>query len=391
MNFQSTPYQAIPEPLNPPPNEGLGDFCFTVDGKWIPYLVAVVKTLAIERTWISENRRVTDEARNLMAAIMHARPCTSPATGGLEMEDCMGCCLRWNDGVLEMFSCGEWQAVPGTPGGVPGPGGSTLPPSGGQPAPGECREYNLLLNANMATILPIQVSTGDTVQVSAFKGAWSDAFPDPVTAIWYCANGAIYALGFCSGAQHTEGGDPLPTAPHMGLIAEVGGIGTYLDFSLDGVIQGIPAGVTDENLTFIPNDSTPGDNLGGVSFHVKVCKGAAAPILLTYPGSGSGPASVDNGGTFVVSSTVSGSENPAHVHFGECVKLTVLSVSGYTGFTGGTGCYRWDWFDCASGHTVHTCAETTATPADFVAGTQATEIGATSTTPWSMVLKVERP
>jgi len=389
MNFPKYPYQPFDEPI-PPPLADRGAVCFAVDAKWRPYLVGLLKTLLVDQTWESSINQAIGEASQLLEEILTADFCIVQQPG-IESEECMGCCLRWQDGVLQVFSCGDWVDVPGTPGGVPGPGGSTLPPSGGQPGAGECREYNLLLNANMATILPIQVSTGDTVQVSNFKGAWSDAFPDPFTAIWYCTNGAVYALGLCSGSQHTEGGDPLPTAPHMGLIAEVGGIGTFLDFSLDGVIQGIPAGVTDENLTFIPNDSTPADNLGGVSFHVKVCKGDAAPILLTYPGSGSGPGSVPDGGTFVVSSTVSGGENPAHVHFGECVKLEVLSVSSYLGFVGGSGCYRWDWFDCASGHTVHTCDETTATPADFVPGTQATEIGATSQNPWSMVLKVTRP
>jgi len=337
MNFPSTPYQAIPEPLPPPPSQNVGEFCFVVDGKWIPYLVAAVKVLAIDRTWLTQSRRATDEARNLMFAIMDAAPCKVSALGVTEMDDDMGCCLRWSDGVLEMLSCGEWVPVPGTPGGTPGPAGVTIPTGEGVPEAGECREYNLLLQAYTFTLLPVPVSSGDTVTVSEFKGAWSDSFPDPLTAFWYCLTGNIFALGFCSGAQHTESGDPLNTAPHMGLIAEIGGIAQYFDCSVDGITFTVPPGVTDEQVLFMANDSTPADNQGGVSFHVKVCKANVLPLTIAYA-YGTGPAAANYGDVITVTAVDTGSANwGVQFTLSEDAKITVLNDPGYAVLCGG-GC-----------------------------------------------------
>lgn len=304
MNFPKYPYQPFDEPI-PAPSSDLGALCLQIDAKWKPYLVGLLKTLLISRTWESDEIRATGEASLLLDEILNAEFCVREI-GGIAWEEDMGCCIRWNNGVLEVFTCGEWTPVPGSSGGQPGPAGVVIPTDEGQPAPGECREYNLLVNSTLQTLLPMQVSTGDSIEVTEVKGAWSDSFPDPLTAFWYCGKGEIFALGFCSGAQHTEGGDPDPTSPHMCVIGEVGGIAQFFAAYPGLTPYIVPPGVTNENVYFQANDGTPGDNQGSVSIHVKVCTGSAVAINLTGLGGGSAPAaslsrnSINIGDTFFV-------------------------------------------------------------------------------------------
>src|SRR5260221_9070599 len=82
------PYFSFPEPIPvPPPNRG--DFCFTVDGKWKPYILGALFPLLAQRTWLSDDPEVIRDAGDLLAAISMARKCQPPDTTGVEVqEDC---------------------------------------------------------------------------------------------------------------------------------------------------------------------------------------------------------------------------------------------------------------------------------------------------------------
>lgn len=388
MNFPKYPYQPFDEPIPAPPSDK-GAMCFTVDAKWKPYLVGLLKTLLVDRTWETDQYRATGEASLLLEEILSADFCPVPLPG-LEGDDCMGCCLRWNDGVLEMLSCGEWTPVPGSPGGTPGPGGVVTPDSGGQPGAGECREYNLLCYSNMSAILPIAVSSGDTLEFTQHKGAWSDGFPTPTAAFWYCSGGQLFSLGFCAGATHTESGDPLNTAPHMGLLAEVGGIAQYFFVGNEGSVFVVPPGVTDEQVLFIPNDSSPGDNQGTVSFHVKVCKGAAAPVVLTY-NSGTGPLAAAYGSIIEIVSQLASPPGVQYVNvdFNPCCRISIVGGSGWVPDVG-IGDW-WDYNDCAS--TLHRSGATTGSEVltDFPANSEVTnlQLDGVSTSVFTLQVKID--
>lgn len=145
------------------------------------------------------------------------------------------------------------------------------PGGGGIIQPGDCREYDVTLRGNDQWLLPVPVSTGFTVTVSAATGGWYDG----ATLVWRCPDGRVYLLGACGGATVTEPGDPINTAPHMTLLTRLDTTGPQWFEILTGTYT-VPAAVTNVNLTFQANDSGLADNAGSITFHVKVCNANAA-------------------------------------------------------------------------------------------------------------------
>ena len=163
----------------------------------------------------------------------------------------------------------------------------TLAPPGQQPpsnppVASECFTYNIQIFANSAWHLPFLVSDGDTVIVSLQDGGWSDG------AGWYCPNGSTYILAGCFGAGTLDGGDPLPTSPHMSLIASYGGLFVpAIEHDTPHVIViTIPSGHTDEEFTLQANDPSFGDNQGSITAKVVACRLADSiyydPFLAGY-------------------------------------------------------------------------------------------------------------
>lgn len=163
------------------------------------------------------------------------------------------------------------DGAPGTPAETPI---SDLPTHGSIP-PGECVEYDLILNAQGQLILPVVLQAGYTIQISQLAGAASDqdididdAFPFFGFPRWYCPNGLLYVLGGCAGNSPTDAGDPLPTAPHMCLLASVNG--ALFDCSAEPLLE-VGAGVYDVLCVFQLNDAALSDNQGQATFHVEIC------------------------------------------------------------------------------------------------------------------------
>jgi len=148
-------------------------------------------------------------------------------------------------------------------GGQPG-GGSEQPQPGGG-----CVTYHGTMGAREAWYVPTLVSDGDTIELLSLEGAWNDGD----LSRWYCGDGERFVGGACIGLQATDPGDPLPTAPHMSIVALVGS--TYYDLTSGPVTIG--GGVSNEQLTLAPNDSDLTNNSGSITFDMKVCNNQGAP------------------------------------------------------------------------------------------------------------------
>jgi hypothetical protein len=328
MNFPNTPYQAIPEPLPPPSLEDLGGFCLTVDGKWIPYLIAAIKTLAIERTWLSDSQRVTDEARNLMAAIASAKPCETFVQGGTELGECMSCCIRVSDGKIQTFNCGVWETIEGGDIAALIGGQSAAAQGAPQPPPGGCEQFLGKVIYGGRWLLPVPVSSGYTFVVTNALGATSGYIHDGLT--YRCGDGLLFLAGGCVfGSETFDGGNPMPSAPRDALIAFDGT--NYYDCSpaansLPAEFT-VPPGITEANLVLLINNQDVG-GAGDLSFDIRVCKPAASPIFITYA-MGSGPAAATEGEVFTITSTCCGGGGSgdwmADFSFSVPVKLTVFN------------------------------------------------------------------
>lgn len=188
-----------------------------------------------------------------------------------EWEDKLAICesLRWHNGVLQGFCCGEWVDIPtdGT-GYMPG---ATQPTGTDRPAPGATGCQPLLLNAKGVRVFPFPVLNGDIVTVTQITGDWWDGAIGP----WYAPDGSSAPFLIPSGIKGHAGGDPSGTAYHMQLIAEAGGVYYPVNSGVPFTIAG-PSG--SQQLQFQANDGTLDDNQGDISFLVCVQNGQSAPV-----------------------------------------------------------------------------------------------------------------
>lgn len=186
----------------------------------------------------------------------------------------MGCCLRYQNGVLQQLECGAWTDVPGQPsGGIfhsPQPGDGTQQPTPG----GGCAQYNGTLLASGRWLVPAVVSTGDTIEIGSAVGATNDGG----SILWACPDGDQFFAGVCGASMGTSGSDPLPAVQHMRLIANIGG--SFFD-AMAGPIT-VPGGVSNSPVYIQVNDNDLTDNAGQVQFVVTVCNNQAGPWSSTF-------------------------------------------------------------------------------------------------------------
>lgn len=282
MSSPRHPYQPFPVSLDPVPLHNEGLFCLELDGKWIPYLLGAVSVLAAETTWKSDIERCTGEARNLLSVFASAKACQKTPVDGVEMDDCMSCCIRVNNGILQVFSCGEWQDIPG--GNIAAIAGGSGNPvqSVDQPSAGQCRDFMAKVLYGGRWLLPVPVSTGDVITVTNALGATSGYVNDVYE--WRCGDGLLFIAGGClNGSAVTDGTNPMPSAPRDALIAFDGT--NYYDCSDAAnslpVTITIPSGITNGNLFFlVNNDSIAG--AGDLQFNVSICKASSSVPRFTH-------------------------------------------------------------------------------------------------------------
>jgi hypothetical protein len=150
-------------------------------------------------------------------------------------------------------------------------------PGNGTPQPGAgggCQTYHGTMGAAAPWYVPTVVNTGDTIEISGAGGAWNDGSE----VAWRCPNGEGFFAGNCTGITALDSLDPLPTEPHMALLAVINGV--YYNVS-SGVFT-IPSGITNAQVLLQPNDSVLNDNAGTIEFNITVCNNQSNPINSTY-------------------------------------------------------------------------------------------------------------
>lgn len=122
QRFGPYPYAPFDGPAQPPSPDNEGGFCFTVDHKWIPYLIACCYALTAEQTWATDAARAKQQAQDVILALETGIACDMIT--GIRIEGC----------VLQALIDGVWTDVADlTECSVPGPTG----PEGPQGEQGE--------------------------------------------------------------------------------------------------------------------------------------------------------------------------------------------------------------------------------------------------------------
>lgn len=276
--------RAFASQLSPVKVGSSGDYCVRFDSKWLPYIRGLLLVLASRGTWEGNDARSADEATALVQAFFEKSICGTlqPECNG-ECFD-MGCgCLRWNNGVLEMYSCGKWVPVPGVSGGGVTP---TQPGSGsGQPRPGGgTKTYCLGLTNGAHAILPTVVNSGDILLMENLQGAW-DEIGNP---IWHCPDGWTFVLDTCTNPilVPNEPTDPIQGVQPMSIIAKIGS--TYYDIihpDFNGNPQPftVPAGHVNDTVEFQANTDGSHPIQGQVTFCCSVTNNGQQFETLTLP------------------------------------------------------------------------------------------------------------
>jgi hypothetical protein len=267
----------IPENLSP-----VGTRCIQVDipddDEWEAQLFAVLTLLTKWNSFVKDTaRNATNIATIWRAAIWGSyRHCDgSIPTVIQESEYEMSLCeqLRFSNGKLQAYCCGEWVTITGQP--SQGIGGSGQPGAGtGVPSAGQCQSYHATMNASDQWLCPAVVNAGDTVIVSNMTGAWGDG-----SALWFCPDGKEFFAGFCTVTTVLDALDPIPTQPHMALLTKIAG--AYHNIS-DGLSFTVPGGVSNALLIFQPNDHSLSDNSGEITFDVQVCNNQTVTFTHTF-------------------------------------------------------------------------------------------------------------
>jgi hypothetical protein len=141
-----------------------------------------------------------------------------------------------------------------------------------QPVPGSQQCYTGRFQANGQFLIPVPVSTGDVIDLTAITGAGTDG-----TTSWFCPDGLDFFAGACVGVTHLVGGDPVPTSPHMSMIVKIGS--NYYPIS-PGAPLTVPAGVSLVQPIIQVNDATLSDNFG--EYTLTVCVRNNAATIFTH-------------------------------------------------------------------------------------------------------------
>lgn len=197
--------------------------------------------------------------------LMRGCPCPTPAPLGqledLEMPiridcDCnvfVTCCDGTEKQILtseQVKKLIEGPSVPGAP----------------QPGPGQCQGFDLSNFGNTPALIPVPLSTGDTITLSNVLGASS---VDGIA--WLCAaDGKVFFAGDCVGSPGTSAGDRVPAAPQGQVI--VGIDGSFYAFS--GLNFIVPAGITNKQASIWLNWPAGDTIYGQINAHANVCNNA---------------------------------------------------------------------------------------------------------------------
>lgn len=278
----AVPIGSFQTPVQPPstdPSEG-PLFYIPVNCDWMPYVAGALQQLLLQTTWagtpdeiaLAQNRAFNIIAQfNCMTAKQLNQLC--PDTPGEGCDDCMGCCVRFQNGVLQTLDCGVWVDVPGQPEG--GIGGPTQPGPGAPQAPaGGCVTYHAAVDARGSWLMPTLVNTGDILTPSAWQGATTDVGP---VGRWNCYTGLQFALGTCQGSPIIDGSAYAPSLPIGIPLFLVGGV--YYDAR---VPLTVPGSIVNAPLAVLINYAPGGDYHGNMTLDIEFCNNQAVTFTHVF-------------------------------------------------------------------------------------------------------------
>jgi len=345
----------LPDVVDPP-----SKLCFTIEVPDNIYHVAAFRgallSLASATKWQDDTAHTAKDVAIVWKEIVNnVRVCTTcePDNNiGITLEEFMSQQIRISPDdscIIQMWCIDHWEDWY-NPNSCISTGGRQQTSVDGPPEAGETQTYCFTIEARTPYLFPVPVQTSDVITVSGTAGAWSDGVLGLISH-WNCPDGSRYILGACGGITTNEVADPMPTENHMGLIAFVAG--DYYFIGAGASFVG-PAGISDEQLLFLPNTDDRNIALGSVSCCVDITRAGLLPIELTYS-FGSGPSHINSGTVFTLTSSNNAGQQRFDIQANlECVKWEVLSSSGWV-TVGSSGSPF--WADCASGPHNHTGAD----------------------------------
>jgi len=264
----------IPDVINPPEH-----LCFQISVPNNKYHIAALRgalyNLTSARFWGDDIAHSAIQVASVWEKLFDAAKFTD-CDGTIvtvpsieEWESDMDICeaLRWHNGRLQGFCCGEWSDIGSDDGSAPNGGAGQ--PSGGAPQPpsnGGCQQYTGDFAANSQWLLPYYVSAGDALTNNGASGAGQGS----TDISWYCVDGKAFALGACVASTYTNAGNPLPSALQGKLIANVGG--TWYPFAPGDVIT-VAGGISHQPVYIQANFPLSGAS-GSYHIDVTACNNA---------------------------------------------------------------------------------------------------------------------
>jgi len=340
----ASPVGSFQEPVPVPSVDPLTGDCaiIRINPAWLPYIRGALSQLWLQTTWDTDAAGlliVQQQVTNLIFAFndLQKGDCNGTIPEAIaESEFELSICeqLRYEGGKLQGLCCGVWEDIPGqaSQGNV-----TTTQPGAGSPLPAPNGGTDQYCGAMGATewLLPVPVSSGDTLLFSQLGGAWKDS-SDPL--VWECPNGWNYALGDCFERSPRGSPDPLPTALHMQIIALIAG--NYydvlqIDSSGTPTQFTVPSGIANENVVLLANINDIARVNGEVSFCVDVTNNAQGTWsstldFLTVDGM---PPVVADVGTWFSGTGWEGETNGAVAHYAQLhidvASTTITSMQGF--------------------------------------------------------------
>jgi len=423
MSNRNFPYVSYPAKLPLPP-DNQGDFCFTVDRKWKPYLLGAIMPLLSERTWEADERNTADSAKELMAAIMDGGDCDMIT--GIRLVDC----------ELQAEIMGEWVNVADlTDCAVPGPKGDT-----GDTGP----------KGDTGDTGPSGASNDDPGPIDTDGGAGKDGQACAMAAglaVWLIKKCLASIDVFKAGAETAKdiaesAADLLDAIPIFGAVVK-----SLVDFGADMAVKGdyddikgfiedpdfqdevqcklycefkskdtIDTSVINTALTHLVSWAvTLAPGLPDITFYgqafslflaavsdeqawrrailhqdetsddcASLCDECPDDITFTY-GTGTGPATGQKDTNYVFTGASIGSGHYfLDVSLSPCLKMHYVSSTGWTSAPGAGGSFQsWNQVDCAHGN-----HQSSGTPdISTLPDAELSELGLHSGTPFSITMK----
>lgn len=361
--------------------------CVQFGVSYLPFVLGALKQLLLNTDWTDAQgspafNLTQQRIGDLIWEFTNAGPCSTMFE--VRQNSTNPCVLEFStDGGVTWTPFANLQLCP--PAILPAPENPPafpqqgIQPGGGSPAPGQCFDLDVTIQGNQQYLLPWNVTDDWSIEVTLVQGAWWDG---SIIRNWTFYDGRIFFLGQDGGSGiPSETGDPITSAKHGALVIvpPVPANGAAL---VSGTPYNVPTGTGTGNYILQMNDSALGDNQGSITFHLQACNSEV--IYITYPARGSGPSFCRVGDTITFTTALSTTWY-VRAHFSHCVKLTVISATGWTLYSPGDGTPVGQYCD---GSDITTQGALGA-PTNWDASWCALETAADSATPFTYVVHID--